>query len=285
MRAPRRGARELPRDRARRARFVAIDLDAAARAAARVTPTRAHTSRATGRRLPAPARRDQLRLGLVPDAAQAARPVGLPHDRGARFAEHGPWANAELRRARRRRGGAACSARSREHPLMRLYAEALRDLGRFLGERSALRPRGRGRRLGRAAGDAAGARHALLRRPRLLQARADRAERPGAGRASPSSTTSTGSRSSPTTSCRTCCAWTACCATTPSWRRASTPSELLPPGRAEREIRACAVHACELLAERTGIAAARCSTCGSGTAGRRRSTRRVPRHRTRTVYY
>ena len=48
--------------------------------------------------------------------------------------------------------------------------------------------------------------------------------------------------------------------------------ELLEPGPEEREIRACAVHACELIA---GSACRRgCSTPGCGTAARSRATRR-----------
>src|SRR5215212_963956 len=55
----------------------------------------------------------------------------------AAFAEHGRWSSAELRSLD---AGAVAAALGQEprHPLMRLYAEALRDLGRFLGERSAL---------------------------------------------------------------------------------------------------------------------------------------------------
>ena len=60
--------------------------------------------------------------------------------------------------------------------------------------------------------------------------------------------------------------------------------ELLPPGEEEREIRGCAVHACELLAERLGMPARVLDTAlwNRGQAPRYKS---VPRHRTRTVYY
>src|SRR2546421_4686318 len=49
----------------------------------------------------------------------------------------GPWTNAELRTID---VGELARVLGQEpgHPLMRIYAEALRDLGRFLGERSAL---------------------------------------------------------------------------------------------------------------------------------------------------
>jgi hypothetical protein len=60
--------------------------------------------------------------------------------------------------------------------------------------------------------------------------------------------------------------------------------QVLRLGRAEREIRACAVHACELIAARAGIPPRLLDTWlwnrGQGPAYKAR-----PRHRTRTVYY
>jgi hypothetical protein len=60
--------------------------------------------------------------------------------------------------------------------------------------------------------------------------------------------------------------------------------ELLPPGEEEREIRGCAVHACELLSQRLGMPARMLDTAlwNRGQAPRYKT---VPRHRTRTVYY
>jgi hypothetical protein len=59
---------------------------------------------------------------------------------------------------------------------------------------------------------------------------------------------------------------------------------MLPMDDREREIRACAVHACELLAARLGIAPRAIDTWlwnrGQGDAYKAR-----PRHRTRTVFY
>jgi hypothetical protein len=60
--------------------------------------------------------------------------------------------------------------------------------------------------------------------------------------------------------------------------------ELLPPGAEEREIRACAVHACELLSERLGIPARTIDTA-LWERGQAPEYKRVPRHRTRTVFY
>jgi hypothetical protein len=60
--------------------------------------------------------------------------------------------------------------------------------------------------------------------------------------------------------------------------------ELLPPGDEEREIRACAVHACELLSERTGIPAREIDVT-LWNRGQAPEYKAVPRHRTRTVFY
>jgi hypothetical protein len=60
--------------------------------------------------------------------------------------------------------------------------------------------------------------------------------------------------------------------------------ELLVPGGEEREIRGCAVHACELLSERLGMPARLIDVAlwNKGQAPRYKS---VPRHRCRTVFY
>ena len=60
--------------------------------------------------------------------------------------------------------------------------------------------------------------------------------------------------------------------------------ELLEPGGEEREIRGCAVHACELLAERLGTPARHIDTA-LWTRGQAPEYKRVPRHRCRTVFY
>jgi hypothetical protein len=60
--------------------------------------------------------------------------------------------------------------------------------------------------------------------------------------------------------------------------------KLLPPGEREQEIRACAVHACELIAKRLAVPARVLDTWlwNRGQAPRYKA---VPRHRTRSVYY
>jgi hypothetical protein len=60
--------------------------------------------------------------------------------------------------------------------------------------------------------------------------------------------------------------------------------ELLPAGREEREIRACAVHACELLSARLGVPA-RVLDMWLWNRGQAPEVKARPRHRTRTVYY
>jgi putative queuosine salvage protein len=60
--------------------------------------------------------------------------------------------------------------------------------------------------------------------------------------------------------------------------------ERLPLGGAEREIRACAVHACELISERTGVPPRAIDTW-LWTRGQAPEYKSRPRHRCRTVYY
>ena len=60
--------------------------------------------------------------------------------------------------------------------------------------------------------------------------------------------------------------------------------EVLPPGDQEREIRACAVHACELIAGELGIPP-RALDVMLWNRGQERRYKSRPRHRTRTVYY
>ena len=60
--------------------------------------------------------------------------------------------------------------------------------------------------------------------------------------------------------------------------------ELLPPGGAEREIRACAVVACEEIARRLGVAP-RTLDHWLWNRGQSPQYKAVPRHRTRTVFY
>lgn len=58
----------------------------------------------------------------------------------------------------------------------------------------------------------------------------------------------------------------------------------LPMGQAEREIRACALHACELISQRTGIVPRKLDTW-LWTRGQQPQYKARPRHRCRTVFY
>jgi hypothetical protein len=60
--------------------------------------------------------------------------------------------------------------------------------------------------------------------------------------------------------------------------------ELLPPGDEEREIRACALHACELIAAELGVPP-RVLDLWLWNRGQEPRYKAIPRHRTRTVYY
>jgi len=60
--------------------------------------------------------------------------------------------------------------------------------------------------------------------------------------------------------------------------------KLVPPGREEREIRACAVQACELIAQSLGVAP-RTLDAWLWNRGQAPRYKAVPRHRTRTVFY
>ena len=60
--------------------------------------------------------------------------------------------------------------------------------------------------------------------------------------------------------------------------------ELLEPGEEEREIRACAVHACELIAARAGTPP-RVLDTWLWNRGQSPEYKAIPRHRTRTVFY
>jgi hypothetical protein len=60
--------------------------------------------------------------------------------------------------------------------------------------------------------------------------------------------------------------------------------ELLPPGQQEQEIRACAVHACELIARRLGVPP-RILDTWLWNRGQGPRYKAIPRHRTRTTAY
>jgi Potential Queuosine, Q, salvage protein family len=200
----------------------------------------------------------------------------------AAFGEHGPWTNGELRGLD---AAAVAGVLGQEpgHPLMRLYAEALRDLGRFLGHRTALDL------VGEANGSAERLAELLARGMRFFD---DRGFYKRAQIVS-SDLALAGAAEFHDLDLLTIFADNlvphvlrvdGVMRYDPELSARIDAGELLPQGQAEREIRACAVHACEQLAERTGVAP-RELDLRLWERGQAPEYKAVPRHRTRSVYY
>src|SRR5918997_1828370 len=199
-----------------------------------------------------------------------------------RFRAEGPWSNSQLR-ALEPDELAATLGQEPGHPLMRLYAEALRDLGRFLGERTALDL------VGEADGSAERLAATLARGMRFFDDRGfyKRAQ------IVPSDLALAGLASFGDLDRLTIFADNlvphvlrvdGVLRYDPALGAHIDAERLLPPGRAEREIRACALHACEQLADRTGIPP-RVLDIRFWNRGQAPEYKAVPRHRTRSVYY
>jgi hypothetical protein len=199
-----------------------------------------------------------------------------------RFRACGPWSAAELR-ALDARELAAVLGQEPGHPLMRLYAEALRDLGRFLGDRGPLDL------LEEADGSAERLATILARGMRFFDDRGfyKRAQ------IVPSDLALAGLATFHDLDRLTIFADNlvphvlrvdGALRYDPALAAHIDTERLLPPGRAEREIRACALHACEQLAERTGIPP-RVLDLRLWNRGQAPEYKAVPRHRTRSVYY
>jgi hypothetical protein len=199
-----------------------------------------------------------------------------------RWRSSGPW-SADALRAMKEDDLAAVLGQDPRHPLMRLYAEALRDLGCFLDARRALdlvaEAEGSAERLAStlAAGMPFFDDHGFWKRAQITPndlALAGVAEFSDLDRLTifadnlvPHVLRVDGVlRYEPALAARI------------------DAGELLATGEEEREIRGCAVHACELLSEQLGIPPRLLDTAlwSRGQAVRYKS---VPRHRTRTVYY
>jgi hypothetical protein len=199
-----------------------------------------------------------------------------------RFRANGPWTNAELRAMRTDELAGVLGQRS-DLELMALYAQALRELGRFLGDRSALD----------IVADAAGS------APRLAAALAggmtmwdDRGFYKRAQIAASdlalggvatfddldALTIFADNLVPHVLRCDGVLVYDAMLAAHIDAGR------LLPTGPWEREIRACAVHACELLAARTGVPP-RVLDGWLWNRGQDAAYKAVPRHRCRTVAY
>ena len=196
--------------------------------------------------------------------------------------EHGAWDNDELRRLDAA-SLAAVLGQDDRHPLMRLYAEALRELGRFLGDRSALdlveQAGGSAERL--ATSLARGMRffddRGFYKRAQIVPSDLALAELAEFGDLD--SLTIFADNLVPHV-----LRVDGVLRYDPELAARIDAGELLPQGRAEREIRACAVHACEQLAQRTGIPA-RLLDVRLWNRGQAPEYKAIPRHRTLSVYY
>src|SRR5918996_1691440 len=199
-----------------------------------------------------------------------------------RFRAHGPWSNAELR-ALDAAELAAVLGQERGHALMRLYAEALRDLGRYLGDRSALDL------VAEADGSAERLATMLARGMRFFDDRGlyKRAQ------IVPSDLALAGLASFGDLDRLTIFADNL----VPHVLRVDgvlrydadlaahiDRGELLPPGPEETEIRACAVHACVQIAALLGVPERTLDTW-LWDRGQEPRYKLLPRHRTRSVYY
>jgi hypothetical protein len=199
-----------------------------------------------------------------------------------RFRAHGPWTNAELRGLGTPEIAAVLGQRA-DHELMSLYSQALRSLGAFLGERSALdlvgEAGGSAVRLAEAlaGGMALWADRGFYKRAQLLPA--DLASAGVARFADLDELTIFADNLVPhVLRCDGVLVYEEALAAR------IDRGELLGAGRAEREIRACAVHAGEGLAERLGIPA-RELDLRLWHRGQEPSYKARPRHRCRTVFY
>ncbi len=199
-----------------------------------------------------------------------------------RFRAAGPWTNAELR-AMRTEEVADTLGQARDHELMALYAQALRDLGRFLGERHALDV------VAQSGGSAATLARTLADGMALYDDRGfwKRAQ------IVPSNLALAGVATFSDLDRLTIFADNLVphvlrCAGvlrySPGLADLIDAGRALRPGEQEREIRACAVHACELLSARTGLTPRELDV-RLWTRGQEPEIKARPRHRCRCVAY
>jgi hypothetical protein len=198
------------------------------------------------------------------------------------FRIDGPWTVADLR-TMRTEPLAAILGQTADHELMSLYAQALRELGRFLGERSALdliaQARGSAERLAAllATGMALYDDRGFYKRAQIVPndlALAGVAEFTDLDRL----TIFADNLVPHVLRCDGVLVYDAALAAHVDGER------LLPAGREEREIRACALHACEQLGARLKIPP-RVLDMWLWTRGQAPELKARPRHRTRSVYY
>jgi hypothetical protein len=199
-----------------------------------------------------------------------------------RFRADGPWSAAELRALRADELAATLGQRA-DHELMALYAQALRSLGTFLGRRDALalvrEARGSAERLAAmlASGMTLFADRGFYKRAQI--AAADLALAGVARFGDLQRLTIFADNLVPhVLRCDGVLRYDDALA---AHIDAGRP---LRSGPQEREIRACAVHACELIARRCGVAPYELDGW-LWNRGQEPAIKARPRHRCRTVYY
>jgi putative queuosine salvage protein len=199
-----------------------------------------------------------------------------------RFREDGPWSAAELR-ALDAGTVAAVLGQGPGHELMALYAEALRDLGRFLGQRAPLEV------VDAAGGSAERLAESLARgMPFFDDVGFWKRAQITANDLALAGVEEFGDLDRLTIFADNMVPHVLRVEGVLRYGEHLTAlidaGELLPPGDEEREIRACAVHACELIAKRLDVPP-RVLDTWLWNRGQEPRYKAVPRHRTRTVYY
>jgi hypothetical protein len=199
-----------------------------------------------------------------------------------RFRAHGPWPAAELRRLGTDEV-AAVLGQSRDHELMSLFAQALRQLGRFLGDRTPLQViDAAGGSAARLAATVAGAMsmwndRGFYKRAQILPN--DLALAGVARFADLDDLSIFADNLVPhVLRCEGVLAYD------PALAARIDAQELLTDARAEREIRAAAVHACVQIAARLGVSE-RVLDMWLWNRGQEPAFKARPRHRSRTVFY
>jgi hypothetical protein len=198
------------------------------------------------------------------------------------FRAHGPWSPEELELLDGRRV-AAVFEQEPGHELMELYAEALRDLGRFLSGRSALEL------VSSAKGSAEALAETLARGMPFFDDRGfyKRAQ------IAPSNLALAGVADFYDLDALTIFADNlvphvlrvdGVLSYDPDLSSRIDREEPIPPGEEEREIRACALHACETIAARLRVPP-RILDVWLWNRGQEPRYKALPRHRTRTVFY
>jgi len=192
------------------------------------------------------------------------------------------WSNADLR-ALRTEDVADTFGQRRDHELMSLFAQALRELGRFLGDRHALdliaAADGSAQRFGQSLAQGMALWHDDGFYKRAQIAGSDLELGGVAQFGDIDELTIFADNLVPhVLRCEGVLVYAADLAAH------IASGQLLPTGRAEREIRACAVHACAQLARRVGMTE-RDLDNALWYRGQRDEYKALPRHRTRTVFY